>query len=253
MFTDSHTHLYDQKFTDDLHLVINNALNNQVNRFLIPNIDQETLPQLINICKKYKNILFPMLGLHPCSVSYTYKNELQEIYKYINELPFIGIGEVGIDLFWEKKMIKEQEAAFRTQINWAKQHCLPLIIHSRNSFDQIYKIMQEEKVNNITGIFHCFSGGHDEALKIIDMGFYLGIGGILTFKNSDLKNVIEKIDLEHIVLETDSPYLAPHPMRGKRNEPKLLPLIAQKLAEIKKVSIEQIGKITNQNIENIFF
>jgi TatD DNase family protein len=171
----------------------------------------------------------------------------------MHELPFIAIGEVGIDLYWDTTMIKEQELAFRAQINWAKTHSLPLIIHSRNSFDQIYKIMKEEKVNDITGVFHCFSGEYDQALKIIDMGFYLGIGGVVTFKNSNLENVIEKIDLKHILLETDSPYLAPHPMRGKRNEPKFLPLVAQKIAEIKNVSIEKIGEITNKNIETIFF
>ena len=253
MFTDSHTHLYAEEFKDDLDLVINNALNNKVDRFLLPNIDQKTLPQLISICKKYKNLLFPMLGLHPCSVSDTYKKDLKEIYAYMHELPFIAIGEVGIDLYWDTTMIKEQELAFRAQINWAKTHSLPLIIHSRNSFDQIYTIMQEEKVNDITGIFHCFSGEYDQALKIIDMGFYLGIGGVLTFKNSNLKNVVEKIDLKHILLETDSPYLAPHPMRGKRNEPKFLPLVAQKVAEIKNVSIEKVAEITNKNIETIFF
>ena len=253
MFTDSHTHLYAKEFKDDLDLVINNALNNKVDRFLLPNIDKKTLPQLMSICKEYKNLLFPMLGLHPCSVSATYKKDLEEIYAYIHALPFIAIGEVGIDLYWDTTMIKEQELAFRTQINWAKTHSLPLIIHSRNSFDQIYKIMKEEKVNDITGIFHCFSGEYDQALKIIDMGFYLGIGGVVTFKNSNLKNVIEKIDLEHMVLETDSPYLAPHPMRGTRNEPKFLPLVAQKIAEIKNVSIEKIAEITNKNIETIFF
>ena len=253
MFIDSHTHLYDEKFNDDLDIVINNALNNKVHRFLLPNIDKKTLPQLISICQKYKNLLFPMLGLHPCSVSSTFEKELEEIYEYINEIPFVAIGEVGIDLFWETKMIKEQESAFRTQINWAKKHNLPLIIHSRNSFDQIYKIMKDEKVNNITGIFHCFSGDYDQALKIIDMGFYLGIGGVLTFKNSNLKNIIEKIELRHMVLETDSPYLAPHPMRGQRNEPKYLPIIANKLAKIKNVSVEKLAEITNQNINTIFF
>ena len=167
--------------------------------------------------------------------------------------PFIAIGEVGIDLYWGGGMIKEQKLAFKTQINWAKKHKLPLIIHSRNSFDEIYNIMKEEKTNNLTGIFHCFSGSYDEAMKIIDMGFYLGIGGILTFKNSTIIDVIKKIDLKHLVLETDAPYLAPHPMRGKRNEPKFLPRIAEKIAEIKKITVKQVCKITNQNIDNLFF
>tara|TARA_B100001250_G_scaffold236220_1_gene202920 strand:- start:157 stop:918 length:762 start_codon:yes stop_codon:yes gene_type:complete len=253
MFTDSHTHLYLEEFDNDLEIVINDALKNKVNRFLLPNIDLKTLPQLLSVHKKYKNLVFPMIGLHPCSVSEKYLKDLEKLHEYIEKFPFVAIGEVGVDLYWETKMINEQTIAFQTQINWAKMHKLPLIIHSRNSFDEIYTIMKQEDVSNITGIFHCFSGNYEQAMKIIDMGFYLGIGGVLTFKNSSIRDVIKKIDLKHLVLETDSPYLAPHPMRGKRNEPKFLPLIAEKLAEIKNVSVEEVSVTTNKNINTIFF
>ena len=194
-----------------------------------------------------------MIGLHPCSVSENYLTQLKKLYTNIEKFEFIGIGEVGIDLYWEKKFIEEQKEAFRIQINWAKAHKLPLVIHSRNSFNEIYSIIHKEKADDTTGIFHCFSGTYDEALKIIEMGFYLGIGGVLTFKNSNICEIVKKIDLKHLVLETDAPYLAPHPMRGKRNEPKFLPLIAEKIAEIKNTTLEEVSKITNQNINNIFF
>jgi len=253
MFTDSHTHLYLETFSSDLNTVITNAVHNNVNRFLLPNIDVDTLPKLLSICKQNKDLLFPMIGLHPCSVSKNYFKDLQKLEEYIGQKSFIGIGEVGIDLYWEDKFIKEQKEAFRIQINWAKKYDLPLIIHCRNSFNEIYSILKSEKTDNITGIFHCFSGTHEEALKIIGMGFYLGIGGVLTFKNTTLPEVIKKIDLQNLVLETDSPYLAPHPMRGKRNEPKFLPLIAEKIAKIHNTKIEKVAKITNQNINTIFF
>ena len=194
-----------------------------------------------------------MIGLHPCSVTENYITELKELYNQINQENFIAIGEVGIDLYWEKKYISEQKAAFTTQLNWANDHQLPIIIHSRNSFDEIYSIIKREKRKHTTGIFHCFSGTYDEAKKIIDMGFFLGIGGVLTFKNTKIADVIEKIGLQHLVLETDSPYLAPHPMRGKRNEPKFLSIIAEKITEIKNVTAEQLAAYTNKNIDDIFF
>ena len=252
MFTDSHTHLYLEEFNDDLDVVIENALNHKVTKFCLPNIDFNTLPKLLKLHKTNPNMFYPMIGLHPCSVSSQFLIELEKIYEYIEKFPFIGIGEIGIDLYWEKTFIDEQKEAFKIQIKWSKKHNLPIIIHSRNSFNEIYDILYAEKGTNTTGIFHCFSGTYEEALKIIDMGFYLGIGGVLTFKNSNLFEVIKKIDLKHIVLETDAPYLAPHPMRGKRNEPKFLPLIAEKIAEIKNTSIEKVSEITNKNIENIF-
>jgi len=254
MITDSHIHLYLEDFKNDLDAVVQNALNNNVTRFCLPNIDTTTITSLLNLYKKNPSLFFPMLGLHPCSVAKNFTQKLEELYNYIDKYPFIAIGEIGIDLYWDKTFLEEQKEAFKTQINWAKKHKLPIVIHSRNSFKEIYNILSKEKDQNTRGVFHCFSGTYEEALDIIDLGFYLGVGGVLTFKNSTtLSEVIKKIDLKHLVLETDAPYLAPHPMRGKRNEPKFLPLIVNKIAEIKNTSIELVKKITNENTDNLFF
>lgn len=253
MLTDSHIHLYLEQFDNDLDIVIQEAINKKVTRFLLPNIDNDTIEKLISICDKYKNILFPMIGLHPCSVKKNYVRQLEKLYTHINAANFIGIGEIGIDLYWDKHFIQEQKDAFSMQINWSKEHNLPIIIHSRNSFNEIYDILHKDINHNTTGIFHCFSGTYEQAKKIIDLGFYIGIGGMLTFKNSDLSKIIKNIDLKHIVVETDAPYLAPHPMRGKRNEPKFLYIIAEILSNIKKTNISTIARITNKNIDNIFF
>jgi len=253
MFTDSHTHLYLKEFNNDLDIVIQNALTKKVNRFLLPNIDADTVSPMLNLCQKDPTLFFPMIGLHPCSVANNFLKQLEKIHQYIGKFPFIGIGEIGIDLHWEKTYLEEQKEAFKIQIDWAKKYNLPIIIHSRNSLKVICEILIKEKSTQTTGIFHCFSGTYKEALEIINMGFYLGIGGVLTFKNSNLAEVIKKVDLNHLVLETDAPYLAPHPMRGKRNEPQFLPLIANQIAEIKNTSIEVVSKITNQNIDNLFF
>lgn len=253
MFTDSHIHLYLKDFHDDLDIVIKNALKNQVNRFLLPNIDTDTIEALLNLHQKDPKLFFPMLGLHPCSVKGDFKQNLNQLYQYLEKYPFIGIGEIGIDLHWDNTFLEEQKEAFKIQINWANTHNLPFVIHCRNSFEEIYQIVSREKKENTKGVFHCFSGTYEEALKIIDLGFYLGIGGVVTFKNSTLSEVIKKIDLKHLILETDAPYLAPHPMRGKRNEPQFLPLIANKVSEIKKTSSELVAKVTNENINNLFF
>ena len=253
MLTDSHIHLYLEQFENDIDIVIQEAINKKVTRFLLPNIDNQTIKQLIASCDKYKNILFPMIGLHPCSVRKNYIKQLERLHRYIHTTDFIGIGEIGIDLHWDKQFIQEQKDAFSMQINWGKEHNLPIVIHSRNSFNEIYDILHKEVSYNTTGVFHCFSGTYEQAKKIIDLGFYIGIGGMLTFKNSDLSKVVKKIDLKHIVLETDAPYLAPHPMRGKRNEPKFLYIIAEMLSHIKKTDLSTIAKITNKNIDNIFF
>ena len=194
-----------------------------------------------------------MIGLHPCYVTKQYQNQLSQLHQNIKKNNFIAIGEIGIDLYREKSLINEQKAAFQMQIEWAKKYNLPIVIHSRNSFDEIYNILQKKENHQVHGVFHCFSGTSEQAKKIIDLGFYLGIGGILTFKNSHLCSLLSEIDIKHIVLETDSPYLTPHPMRGRRNEPKFLNLVATKLAEIKKLSVKYIAEVTSQNIENIFF
>lgn len=253
MFTDSHTHLYLPDFKPDLNTVIKNALKKKVNRFLLPNINNDSLPQLLSICQQYNNVCFPMIGLHPCSITKNYTEELDKLYANISKNKFIAIGEVGIDLYWERKFFEEQKSAFQIQIEWGTKHNLPIVIHSRNSFNETYEILRKNKKDKTTGIFHCFSDSYKNAKKIIELGFYLGIGGVLTFKNSNLEDVIKKIDLKHIVLETDSPYLAPHPMRGKRNEPQFLSVIAEKICAIKNCSLEELSLITNENIKKIFF
>ena len=252
MLTDSHIHLYLNDFDNDLSIVLNQAKKNKINRFLLPNIDNASLPKLLALCKKYTN-LYPMIGLHPCSVKENYLSEIELLYHDIKQHDFVAIGEVGIDLYWDKSFFEQQKHAFKLQINFGKKHNLPIIIHSRNSFKDVFQIIHNEKSSQMTGIFHCFSGTYEEAKKIIDLGFYLGIGGVVTFKNSDLKNILKKISLKHIVLETDAPYLAPHPFRGKRNEPKFLSIIANQIAEIKKTTIEDVAQITNDNINKIFF
>jgi len=252
MLTDSHIHLYLKDFDNDLNIVIDQAKKNKINRFLLPNIDRKSLPKLLSICGKYKN-LYPMIGLHPCSVKENYLSEIELLYNVLEQHDFIAIGEVGIDLHWDKSFFEQQKHAFTLQINWGKKHNLPVIIHSRNSFNDVVQIIHAEKSAQMTGIFHCFSGTYEEAKKIIDLGFYLGIGGVVTFKNSNLKNILKKISLKHIVLETDAPYLAPHPFRGKRNEPKFLSIIANQIAEIKNTTIEDVAQITNNNINKIFF
>jgi len=253
MFTDSHTHLYLPEFEDDLESVIANAMESKVNRFLLPNIDQTTLPGLIATCHKYKDICFPMIGLHPCSVEVNYIEQLEKLYTHIDNEPFIAIGEIGIDLYWEKKFISQQKEAFIRQIELAQTYSLPIVIHCRNAFNEIYDIIKRKEFENITGIFHCFTGDYTQAKKIIDQGFLLGIGGIVTFKNSNLGDVVRKIDLKHIVLETDAPYLAPAPMRGKRNESKYISIIAEKISEIKNTTITKISESTNHNINTLFF
>ena len=253
MFTDTHTHLYLPEFDTDLNSVVLNAKNNLVSRFLLPNIDLKTLPKLIELCKKNKSVFFPMIGLHPCSVTTNYLMQLDNIYKHFSEEKFIAIGEIGIDLYWDKTLINEQTHAFSLQIDNAKKHNLPIVIHCRNSFNEIYNVIVQKKNKLTRGVFHCFSGDYKQAKQIIELGLLLGIGGVVTFKNSKLKEIVKKIGLEHIILETDSPYLAPEPMRGSRNEPKYIPIIAQKIAEIKNLDISKVAEQTQLNVDNLFF
>ena len=252
MLTDSHIHLYMEEFEQEIEVLIRKALNKNIGKFLLPNIDNKSLPKLLSTCNKYKEICYPMIGLHPCSVNNHYNQNLYKLYQQIDKHPFIGVGEVGIDLHWGNDFFEQQKDAFEKQINWANKHKLPLVIHSRKAFNEVYEILYQQKDEKITGIFHCFTGTYEQAKKIIDLGFYLGIGGIITFKNNNLTDLVKKIDLKHIVLETDAPYLAPHPMRGKQNKPEFLSIIAQTVCDIKNVDLQDLTKITNQNINNIF-
>lgn len=253
--TDTHTHLYMKEFDEDINFVIQKALHKGINRFILPSIDSSTVPNILKLEKKYPNICFSMIGLHPNKVNpYSLEKELQNIKTWLSKHSFLSVGEIGMDLFSEKKFLSEQEYAFQIQIQWAKQKKLPVVIHCRKAFDQVFHILLKEKNSSLKGVFHCFSGTLEQAKKIIDFGgIKLGIGGMITFKNNHVSQFLHKISLNHIVLETDSPYLSPHPFRGKRNEPKNLRIILKKLSQIYSASEEKISEIIHLNVEKLFF
>ncbi|HXD93233.1 MAG TPA: TatD family hydrolase [Bacteroidia bacterium] len=252
MFVDTHTHLYSEEFTAEIDVVLKKAIDAGVEKFFLPNIDSSSIDAMHALSEKYPQHCFPMMGLHPCSVKEDYKEELAIAYNYLQTKKYVAIGEIGIDLYWDKTFYTQQVEAFEQQINWALEFNLPIVIHCRNSFDEIYEVLCGFK-KLPRGIFHCFSGNAEQAQKIIDKtNFKLGIGGVITFKNSGLDKAIENIDLKHLVLETDSPYLAPVPYRGKRNESAYIPLIAAKIADVKKCSLLEVATLTTANAKEIF-
>ncbi len=250
---DTHTHLFLEEFDDDRQQIIQEALDKNIKKLFLPNIDSQSIDPILKLSKEFPGICYPMVGLHPTSVKDNYRDELYLVEQHIQNGNFYGIGETGIDLYWDKTYIKQQEEAFRFQIELAKKYTLPIIIHVRNSFEEVFAIVDEMIDRNLTGIFHCFSGNYAQALKIIEYGgFKLGIGGVVTFKNSGLAEIVSKIELEHLVLETDSPYLAPVPYRGKRNKSAYLIEIAQKVADSKAITIEEVAKVTTENAKKVF-
>ncbi len=251
ILTDTHTHLYSSQFDADRDTVIKRALESSVSRFFIPAIDSSYHKSMFALENNYKNMHL-MMGLHPTSVKENFEKELTLVKKYLDKRPFCAIGEIGIDLYWDKTFLSQQQKAFRKQITWAKQLRRPIVIHCRDSFDEIFAILEEEKSPNLFGIFHCFTGTFEQAQKAISYNMKLGIGGVLTFKNGRIDKFINQIPLEHIVLETDAPYLAPTPFRGKRNESSYIKLIAEKLALIYGLPISEIAKITTQNSKDVF-
>ena len=252
MLIDTHSHIYLEDFSHDLDDVVQNAYNNNVKKIILPNISSGTVKRLLDLTDSYPHLCFPLMGLHPTSVTSDYKDELEAIEYWMEKRKFYGIGEIGIDLYWDKTYIKEQTEAFRYQVRLAKSKQLPVVIHNRNSFDEVYKVVNEEQDGSLKGIFHCFTGSEKEALKIIDLGFLIGIGGVVTFKNNELAQVVEKLDLSNLVLETDAPYLAPVPKRGRRNESSYLVYVAQKVAEIFDIPVEKVADITTSNARNLF-
>lgn len=252
MFIDTHTHLYSEEFNEDRIERINDAISKSVTKFYMPNVDSTTIDGMLALEIHFPEVCLPMMGLHPCSVKANYREELDLVKKWLNMRRFVAIGEIGIDLYWDKTFIKEQELAFREQIFWALEYKYTIVIHCRNAFDEIFTILKSfDKLPK--GIFHCFSGDFIQAQKILSLGnFKLGIGGVVTFKNSGLDKVVEQLKLHDIVLETDAPYLAPVPYRGKRNESSYIPLIAQKIADIKHITVEEVAAITSANAEEIF-
>jgi len=251
ILTDTHTHLYSSEFNLDRALAIQRAIDLDVKRFFIPAIDSNYHKSMFTLESNYDN-MFLMMGLHPTSVKENYKEELDIVKNYLSKRPFYAIGEIGIDLYWDKSFLKQQQEVFKTQIKWAKQYKLPIVIHCREAFDEIFEILEEEKDDDLRGIFHCFTGTLEQAQRTISYQMKLGIGGVLTFKNGKIDKFLNEIPLSNIVLETDSPYLAPTPNRGKRNESCYLTLVAQKLAQIYNTDIKEIAKITTQNSKDVF-
>ena len=257
-YTDTHCHIYTEQFDEDRNEVINSSIGLGIRRFLLPAIDSTYSERLINLASNYPDQIFPMFGLHPCSVKENWKEELRlvehDLFNNSSKLSPIAVGEIGLDLYWERSFLEQQVEALEIQINWAKKLGLPIVIHVRAAFDEIFEVIDSLNDDSLTGVFHCFTGNLSQANHILDYGgFKLGLGGVLTFKNSGLDKTIEQIDLKHLILETDSPYLAPHPHRGKRNEPAYLMLVAKKLAEVKGVLLEEVSRVTEINTNEIFF
>ena len=252
ILTDTHTHLYSEEFDLDRDQMMQRAIDNGVSRFFIPAIDSASTQRMYELERDYPDNVFLMMGLHPTYVKENYLEELQHVEKELSKRKFVAIGEIGIDLYWDKTHLKEQQIAFRKQIQLAKQYKLPIVIHCREAFDEIFEILEEEKSADLFGIFHCFTGTHAQALQAISYNMKLGIGGVVTFKNGRIDQFLSEIDLKHIVLETDSPYLAPIPYRGKRNESSYLVNVVDKLAQIYRVSAQEIATVTTQNSIEIF-
>jgi len=252
MLIDTHSHIYSEDFLQDRDEALQRAYDAGIKKIILPNIDSGSIKHMLDLSDAYPHLCFPLIGLHPTSVDDDYQEELHAIDYWIEKRKFYGIGEIGIDLYWDKKFIQEQKEAFRYQIKLAKKHQLPIVIHVRNSFDETYQIIEEEQDGTLKGIFHCFTGDEKEAQKAINIGFLLGIGGVVTFKNSKLDQVIKTFSPENLVLETDSPYLSPEPKRGKRNETAYLIYIAQKVAEIYSRPVAEIAEITTANARNLF-
>ena len=252
IITDTHTHLYSEEFEQDRNEMIQRAIDNGVIRFFIPAIDSKCTQSMYELETQFPDNIFLMMGLHPTYVKDNYLEELQHVESELSKRKFYAVGEIGIDLYWDKTHLAEQQIAFRKQIQLAKSYKLPIVIHCRGAFDEIFEILEEEKSEDLFGIFHCFSGTYEQAIQAISYNMKLGIGGVVTFKNGKIDQFLNKIDLKHIVLETDSPYLAPIPYRGKRNESSYIVNVVHKLAEIYGCTPEEIARITTENSKAVF-
>jgi TatD DNase family protein len=252
ILTDTHTHLYYE--TDDTKRVelMQRCKQNSIGRLFLPNVDAASMPMVFSLVKAFPDNCYPMLGLHPCSVKADWEDELNAIQNAADQHKIVAIGEIGIDLYWDKTFLTEQISAFKKQIGWAKALKLPVVIHCRDAFDEVFAVLRQEHDDNLRGIFHCFTGTLEQANKVIGLGFYLGIGGVVTYKNAGLDKIVAQIDLNRIVLETDSPYLTPVPHRGKPNESSYLIYIAQKVAELHQTDLETVAGVTTGNSKQIF-
>lgn len=252
LLTDTHTHLYyetDPVLREEL---MHRCFEKGVSRLFLPNVDSASIPLVFDLSERYPENCFPMMGLHPCNVKADYISELEKITDAIQHNKIYAIGEIGIDLYWDKTTLEVQQQAFIQQIRLAKQMDLPIVIHCRDAFNEVYDILQKENDDKLRGIFHCFTGTKEQADQVIELGFYLGIGGVVTYKNSGLDKVVAQLDPRHLVIETDSPYLAPVPYRGKSNESSYLIHIAQKISDLHELAIEEIARITTENSKQIF-
>ena len=251
MLIDSHCHIYLEDFKDDLETVMRRAFQAGLKKFYMPAIDSTTNGLMFELEEKYPGTCIAMMGLHPCSVKENFNEELEEVEQYLKQRRFAAVGEIGLDFYWSQEFIKQQYESFHRQINLSIEHDLPIVIHTRNAMQETIDVVSEYK-GKARGIFHCFGGSGDDAQRIIELGYYLGIGGVVTYKNSGLASVLEQIDLKHIVLETDAPYLTPVPFRGKRNECSYLSLVQEKIAAIKNISPDEVASITSENALKVF-
>ena len=252
ILTDTHTHLYSEQFDEDRALVVQRAIDKGISRFFVPAIDSTYYTAMFDLEKQFPDHVFLMAGLHPTHVKENYKEELKIVQEKLKERKFYAVGEIGMDLYWDKSFLQQQQDAFKLQIEWAKENSLPIVIHCRDAFDEIFEILKEVKDEKLYGVFHCFTGNLEQAKQAISYQMKLGIGGVVTFKNGKIDQFLNEIPLENIVLETDAPYLAPTPFRGKRNESSYILKIAEKMAEIHNVSVDKIAEITTKNSKTIF-
>ncbi len=252
ILTDTHTHLYLEQFDEDRNQVVERAIKDGVKYLLLPNIDSQTIQPMLDLCGAFPKNVFPMMGLHPTDVKENFREELDLVRAELEKGGYYAIGETGIDLYWDKTFLKEQQTALREQVQMAKDFGLPIVLHVRESFDEVFEIIGEMNDEKLNGVFHCFTGSPEQAEKIMRWDFKMGIGGVLTYKNSGLDNVVKDIPLEHLLLETDSPFLAPKPYRGKRNESAYVKYVAEKLAEVKNTTVEEVAEITTRNAIELF-
>lgn len=249
---DTHTHLYLNQFKDDIDKVIQRSIDKGINKFIFPAIDSTHFDDMHNLKNKYPGSIYLMSGLHPTNVKENYKEELEFVINSLKSHSYVAVGEIGIDLYWDKTYLKQQQDAFEFQIRLAIKNDLPIVIHCREAFDEIFEILDKENCSKLRGVFHCFTGNLEQAIRAIKLGFKLGIGGVVTFKNGGIDKFLSQIDLKHIVLETDSPYLAPVPFRGKRNESSYIIYVIDKLSEIYGLPIKEIASVTTKNAEKVF-
>ena len=252
ILTDTHIHLYSEAYEDDREQLIENAFKQHIERFFLPAIDSETTQAMYDLEARYPEQVFLMMGLHPTHVKENFEDELKHVEEQLGQRRFYAVGEIGIDLHWDKSTLAIQQEAFRSQIKLAKKHKLPIVIHCRKAFDEVFEVLEEEKSDDLYGIFHCFTGNLEQAKRALSYNLKLGIGGVVTFKNGGINKFLDQIPIKDIVLETDGPYLAPSPFRGKRNEPEYLIKVAEKIAEIYQKPIAEIAQITTQNSKDIF-